>query len=75
MRVEKPRMDTNEHEFTNSNDNSAVCAAVTNDGREFRHKGIAIVWFHWCLFVFTGGLTESLRLSSLSLPLSLPHPL
>jgi hypothetical protein len=27
--VEKPRMDTNEHEFTNSNDDSAVCAAVT----------------------------------------------
>jgi uncharacterized repeat protein (TIGR03803 family) len=27
--VEKPRMDTNGHEFTNSNDNSAVCAAVT----------------------------------------------
>jgi hypothetical protein len=27
--VEKPRMDTNEHEFTNSNYDSAVCAAVT----------------------------------------------
>jgi hypothetical protein len=34
-----------------------------NNGREFHHKGTPIPWFHWCLFVFIGGLTESLRLS------------
>jgi hypothetical protein len=34
-----------------------------NDGREFRRKGTPILWFHWCLFVFIGGLTASFRLS------------
>jgi signal peptidase II len=41
--------------------------SLLNDDREFRRKGTPIVWFHWCLFVFIGGLTESLRLRRLGL--------
>jgi hypothetical protein len=32
-----------------------------NDDRGFCRKGTPIVWFHWRLLVFIGGLTESLR--------------
>jgi hypothetical protein len=57
------------HEWTLMNTNLRTRTMIQpfapqslNDGREFRRKGTPILWFHWCLFVFIGGLTESLRL-------------
>jgi hypothetical protein len=63
-------MQLKNHEWTLMNTNLRTRTIIQpfapqslNGGREFRRKGTPILWFHWCLFVFTGGLTESLRLS------------
>jgi hypothetical protein len=57
------------HEWTLMNTNLRTRTMIQpfapqslNDGRESRRKGTPILWFHWCLFVFIGGLTASFRL-------------
>jgi hypothetical protein len=62
-------MQLKNHEWTLMNTNLLIQTMIQpfapqslNDDREFYRKGTPIVWFHWCLFVFIGGSTESLRL-------------
>jgi hypothetical protein len=63
-------MQLKNHEWTLMNTNLRTRTMIQpfapqslNDGRESRRKGTPILWFHWCLFVFIGGLTASFRLS------------
>jgi hypothetical protein len=63
-------MQLKNHEWTLMNTNLRTRTMIQpfapqslNDRREFRRKGTPILWFHWCLFVFIGGLTASFRLS------------
>jgi hypothetical protein len=62
-------MQLKNHEWTLMNTNLRTRTMIQpfapqslNDGREFRRKGTPILWFHWCLLVFIGGLTASFRL-------------
>jgi hypothetical protein len=68
--TEAVSMQLKNHEWTLMNTNLRTRTMIQpfapqslNDGRESRRKGTPILWFHWCLFVFIGGLTASFRIS------------